>query len=177
MAEAIIILSRESVFKFLKYDFQTLIRKHWILQAVGAACITIGLTTIILHKNKEDYPHFASFHSICGLSTLVLYGLGCIQGLITLYSPYFQSLVKPFKIKVTHVCIGIFAFVFAVVTQCTGIYSNFFLHVSSPDTQLTCAILVVIASLVPFEGAFRSAYSKYKNLMQGWPDDTSSLGR
>ncbi|KAJ9581855.1 hypothetical protein L9F63_003810 [Diploptera punctata] len=177
ITEAVILLSRESIFKFLKYDREELIRKHWILHLLGGTAIAIGLTTIILHKENEHYPHFKTFHSITGLISVILFVLGCLHGIITLYSPNFQSLVKPFKIKFTHVCIGILTFLFGMLSQCSGIFSNFFYTVSSWEAQLTCIILVTIAGVVPFEGAFRSAYSKYKNLIQGWPEDTSSLGR
>lgn len=177
MADAIIVLSRENIFKLLKYEHEKLIRKHWILNFFGGVCIIIGLTTIIIHKNNKQYPHFTSFHSIIGLTAVVLFFIGCLYGLITLYSSYFQSLIKPFKIKFTHVCIGIITFVLGIFAQCTGLYSHFFSQLLSSNEQLTCIILVLIASLIPFEGAFRSAYSKYKNLVQGWPEDTSSIGR
>ncbi|XP_069679378.1 transmembrane reductase CYB561D2-like [Periplaneta americana] len=161
MAEAIMAISKDNIVVFLLPSLQNSTRRlHWILQGGAASCIIVGFTIIVV--NKGDRPHFTSLHGIVGLIAVIFTFLTCIGGIFTLYSVKFKDWIKPSYNKLGHVLVGTLTFVLGVVAEGTGMNTRGFRK--DEAAQITCIVLLSLASFVVFEGAARTAYMRLKRM-------------
>jgi uncharacterized membrane protein len=164
MAQAIIVLSKDSIYIFLHPCIRDPIQQHWISQGFAAMCIIAGFVIIIVDRNKSDHGHFNSFHAIIGLITVILFFITCSGGIVTVHAAKFKDLTKRERIRLVHVLIGILTFVFSVVSVGTGLYRNEFCSIIDSTARHVFIILLPIASFVVLENPVKTAYSRMKSV-------------
>ena len=120
---------------------------HWILQVAAIICVSLGFSCIFLNKIRLEKNHFESTHAICGLITYILTGFIAIGGIWTKYSFQLRDYMKPVIAKLIHSTLGIVVFCLAVTTIVLGIYSSWFLNVSSEEARLPLILILIIPTI------------------------------
>lgn len=164
MAQAIIVLSKDSIYIFMHPCIRDSIQQHWISQGFGAMCIIAGFVIIIVDRNKSNHGHFDSVHAVIGLVTIILFFITGIGGIVTVHAAKLKNLTKHERTKLVHVLIGILTFVFSVVSVATGLYRNEFCPVIDSTVRLVFIILLTIVSSVVLEDPVKTAYSRVKSV-------------
>ena len=162
MADAILVLSKDNIVVFFFPTFQRTVKdQHWILQMLGAVLIIIGLVSIttLIHED-----HFDSYHGIIGLTAVVFSFLTCFGGIFAYLAMKMKNVIKPAHNKLAHTIIGILSFALGIVAEGTGFYTISYELTTSKSVQLASTILMSSASFVVIEGAFVSAWSRWKRL-------------
>lgn len=162
MAEAILALSENNVIALLGFNHQRLVKLHWILQVFAGVSITIGYVGILLYKHRYGTTHLDTWHSITGLISVILFGVGCLGGAIALYSGTFKNLIKPAHVKLAHIIVGILSFVIGIISEGFGIYTRWFLYYTNETVQLICLLLIILATILSVQSALVNAYQRLK---------------
>ncbi|XP_019369398.1 PREDICTED: cytochrome b561 domain-containing protein 1, partial [Gavialis gangeticus] len=124
MTEAILLFSPEnSPFCFCSRKVK--VRLHWTAQTLVIVAATLGLGFIISSKNRSEYPHFVSWHSILGIVTLIA---TCGQALcgLCLHFPQLLRVSSVARLRLYHITCGLVVYLLATFTVALGIYSDWF---------------------------------------------------
>ncbi|XP_047121525.1 transmembrane reductase CYB561D2-like [Schistocerca piceifrons] len=140
---------------------------HWVLQAIAAACIFAGFLIIFINKNRKGKLHFQSLHGIVGLVSVIFVGITSSGGVAALYTTRLKDIIKPAKVKFAHNVFGIITFAIGIASTILGIYSGWFTRHSNTLMQIVSVIVVTLASIFAVINAFKSAYSRFVNMVQG----------
>lgn len=139
---------------------------HWILQAIAAACIFAGFLIIFINKNRHGKLHFQSLHGILGLVSVIFVGITSSGGVVALYTARLKDIIKPAKIKFAHNIFGIITFAIGIASTILGIYSGWFTRHSNTTMQIVSVIVVTLAGIFAVLNAFKSAYSRFINMVR-----------
>jgi len=146
MAEGILMLtSNNRLTKGLSLSHKLKVRYHWIIQAVGVSCSTIGFTVIYINKNIKEKPHFHSWHGIAGLISVICCSPACITGVAALYSFSLKNYVKPVNNKFSHRICGVLTFIIGSITVLLSLCTRWFeRNVNDVVTVLWFIILLFV---------------------------------
>lgn len=164
MAQAIIVLSKNSIYIFLRRCIRDCIQQHWISQGFAAMCIIAGVVIKIVEKNKSDHGHFDSVHAIIGVITVIIFFITCIGGIVTVHVAKLKNFAKHEHIRLVHVLIGILTFVLGVVSVGTGLYRNEFCSIIDSTARHIFILLLSITSLIVIEDPLKTVYSQLKSM-------------
>ena len=112
---------------------------HWVLQIIAGVAITIGFTTLTIHKiengNNEITPH-GGF----GIVSYTLTLFSFISGLPAKYSLQMRKTIRPVLSKVLHGISGLLAYLLAIVAISIGIHHEYF----EADLDFSTTLLMII---------------------------------
>ncbi len=91
------------------------LRKHIIINTVGALSAMTALIIMFLYKTSMDYPHFASLHSIVGLTTIIF--------LLTTLIIGNRLVTGKRNLRNTHRYLGRATAIIMIITAVTGVLS------------------------------------------------------
>ena len=130
MLEAILIFSRSSSLiptapRAIKA------RYHWILQLSATLCAVGGFLAIFINKNRNDKPHFVSWHGCLGGITVFMTCFQACMGTGLLYPglPIFKKLTLA-MMKKGHALSGTLIFMLSCLVVFLGFYSNWFVKIA-----------------------------------------------
>ncbi|XP_005992722.1 transmembrane reductase CYB561D2 [Latimeria chalumnae] len=124
MTEAVLVFSPESS-PIQSFSRKVKARCHWVLQVLAVLCALLGLAIIIYNKYINDKPHFATWHGLIGLIS-VMYACGQSLGGVSLLYP---KLVKGWslaKLKLYHATSGLVGYLLGTTSLLLGMCSLWF---------------------------------------------------
>lgn len=161
-ARQFFILMTEAICCFIEPNIPTLglhatRRKqlHWIMQCVAASSITAAFVIVLLNKQRIGKPHFATWHGLLGLLSIIASGVSMLGGLLALYAVQWRRWLRlrPALVRLLHSGAGIVAYGLGMVTIGFGCYSPFMAENATFQVQTVCAVLVglvgVYAAVMP----------------------------
>lgn len=131
----------------VKLNYKQRVTLHWVLQAAALLLITFAFIAIFVNKIKLGKEHFHTLHSIFGLITYILTLIVSCGGIWTKYSFQLRKYIKPVFVKINHTLMGVVVYCLAVTTISLGVYSQWFLKVSTADMQMPLVISLVLCTL------------------------------
>ncbi|TPP64080.1 hypothetical protein FGIG_04799 [Fasciola gigantica] len=103
------------------------IQWHWILQLAGTVCIALGATAVFMNKNFYGKPHFATWHGLMGLITVVFAILVTCAGFGIHWKFWpIGRLVNYGTARATHMYFGLGSILLGGVTTGLGLCSHWF---------------------------------------------------
>lgn len=109
---------------------------HWVLQATGSTAAIIGMIIEFVYRNQRSKEHFATTHSIVGLTAGIFTLIGMLNGVSALWSVELRRYISPVYLKLAHNMNGIAALVLGkfIVCSIAPKICEFFLTSSNFDT-------------------------------------------
>lgn len=114
---------------------------HWVIQTVALVLIVVAQASIFINKNNNNYLHFQTIHSWCGLVTNVFTVFGTIGGVMNKYSSAVRNFVKPMQLKIGHGFAGCVIYILANTTICVGLNQ---VWMEEKDAQMKLASMVIL---------------------------------
>ena len=141
---------------------------HWIFQIASLVTSILGLIAIYEHKerNKANPVHFKSWHSLFGITAIILSGVNVLGGIGLLYPT--STILNPSGLKLGvrkkfHALFGSLVFVVACGALILSLYTNWFNKVGSEFVWYAMlALVTVIASVVTNQVANEFIYNRKK---------------
>jgi uncharacterized membrane protein YidH (DUF202 family) len=114
-------------------DRKSKVRIHTWINLTSTLLIALGFIAILYHKIALDKRHFATYHSIFGLITVILSAVQLLLGLyIYLRTPSKPPSSATFPANITeiqwrkyHRWLGLLSYAMAILTIAMGFYSNY----------------------------------------------------
>nr|XP_033782380.1 cytochrome b561 domain-containing protein 2 [Geotrypetes seraphini] len=124
MTEAVLVFSPESslVRSFCR---NIRVRIHWAVQLLSLFCALLGLAIIIYNKHINSKPHFATWHGLIGLITVLFIGLQCLAGTTLLYPKLLKNWTLA-KLKTYHATSGLIVYLLGCCSLFLGMCSLWF---------------------------------------------------
>ncbi|XP_028680523.1 transmembrane reductase CYB561D2 [Erpetoichthys calabaricus] len=124
MTEAVLIFSPDSS-PIQKFSHKMKGRYHWILQALAVSCGSLGWAAIFYNKQLNQKPHFATWHGLIGLLT-ILYAVMQSLGGISLLYPKLADGWSLAKLKRYHSTSGLVCYLLGCTSLLLGMSSLWF---------------------------------------------------
>ncbi|XP_078500891.1 putative transmembrane reductase CYB561D1 [Lissotriton helveticus] len=124
LTEAILLFSPDNS-PFCFCSRKAKVRLHWLAQGTVIACASAGLFFIVSSKNRSELPHFTSWHSVLGMSTIVATCGQALGGLVLLF-PELIKVSSVSRLKLYHITCGLLVYLLATCTLLLGISSDWF---------------------------------------------------
>ncbi|EDV26717.1 uncharacterized protein TRIADDRAFT_55036 [Trichoplax adhaerens] len=114
-------------YRIFRNDRKVVIKAvHAILQAITFILIVIGLVAVWQFHNHNKFNNMYSFHSWCGLITVLLFSLQLTIGAVMFIFRITGERIRSYYLKL-HVYFGCAIFVMAIATCLLGINEKLFL--------------------------------------------------
>ncbi|XP_018939049.2 probable transmembrane reductase CYB561D1 isoform X1 [Cyprinus carpio] len=124
MTEGILLFSAEcSPFCFKSRKWK--VRLHWFFQAVLLVCGATGFGFMVASKNIKEHPHFTSWHSLLGVTTMAATVLQAICGVFLLFPKLISTRSFP-RLRLYHATCGLLAYLLATVTVMSAMFTDWF---------------------------------------------------
>ncbi|XP_063400033.1 transmembrane reductase CYB561D2-like [Mytilus trossulus] len=146
MFEAIMLFNQQSS---LFLSWSRLIRGtiHGVMMFFGVVCAAGGFTAIYLNKDRNNKPHFQTWHSWFGVGTLCYLILQTIGGIGLKYYNIFRLPAKLVDMKLYHATSGLLAFTGISITVYLALFSDWFSSVADGTTWFACVACLSCMSL------------------------------
>lgn len=108
---------------------------HWICHSIGFSFIIAGFVVIFINKNRNNYSHFKSAHSISGLITIICVILSIIGGVVTKFSFQLRKHLRPIRIKLFHSIFGALTFILAMITILLALFTPYFISITATEVR------------------------------------------
>lgn len=138
MFEAILLFNQQSSF-FLSWDRVIRGTIHGYVMFTGVVCAVGGFLAVYINKNRNDKPHFQTWHSWFGAATLAYISLQVIGGISLKYHNLFRIPIKLVDMKLYHATSGLVAFTLVSTTVYLALFSTWFSSVAVGTTWFACA--------------------------------------
>lgn len=132
---------------------------HWVLQGLALVLITIAQMAIYINKDRNDWPHYQSTHSLFGLVTYSLTFFATFGGLVTKYSYQLRRFVKPVMLKIGHGFGGILVYTLAATTIFLGINQSW-VDFGDIKVKFTILFALVISTIYVVSKSMKTAVSR-----------------
>lgn len=163
MTEAILTFSNENIFtRYLNHKER--MKFHWILQIVGSCLLAVAFTVIIISKNNNGKPHFATWHGIFGLIATIWVVLAMIGGVVAKYSFPIRKIIRPVTVKVIHSIFGCVVYALMIFTVLLGVYSNWFKRHSSVTGVVVANVIIFFVVQYVLVQPLQLIYGRIKNI-------------
>lgn len=123
---------------------------HGFFMFIGALCSALGFSAIYVNKDKNDKPHFQTWHAWFGIATLVYATVQTIAGVFLKYHNKLKIPIKLKDMKLYHATSGLLAFTLMSITMYLALFSTWFSSVATGTTWfavvacLSCMALTVM---------------------------------
>lgn len=131
----------------VKLNYKQRVTLHWVLQTFSLILITFGFVAIFVNKINLGKEHFHTLHAIFGLITYILTVIVACGAIWTKYSFQLRQYLKPVYVKIGHSLMGVVVLCMGITTISLGIYSHWFLKVSTKEMQVPLVVLLVLCTL------------------------------
>lgn len=157
MAEAILAFTHTNR---LLYKQQVVL--HWICHSIGFSLIIAGFVVVIINKNRNNYSHFNSAHSIAGLITIICVILSIIGGVVTKFSFQLRKLLRPIRIKLFHSIFGALTFMLAMITILLALFTPYFISITATEVRYYFILKIAIVCIFVLFRAVKTVISRLK---------------
>ncbi|XP_029455388.1 cytochrome b561 domain-containing protein 2 isoform X2 [Rhinatrema bivittatum] len=124
MTEAVLVFSPESSL-VRSFSRKIKVRVHWAVQLLSLFCALLGLAIISYNKHLNSKPHFATWHGLIGLVTVLFASLQCLGGSTLLYPKLMKNWTLA-KLKVYHATSGLIGYLLGCCSLFLGMCSLWF---------------------------------------------------
>ncbi|XP_060096011.1 transmembrane reductase CYB561D2 [Heteronotia binoei] len=146
MTEALLAFSPESSL-LRPFSRKAKIRFHWALQLLALICAVLGLAFISYNKYINGKAHFATWHSLTGLLTVLYASIQCMGGLVLLYPKLIKNW-KLAKLKLYHATSGLIGYLLGCASLMLGMCSLWFTTSVTGISWYLSMLSPVLTSLV-----------------------------
>lgn len=146
MTEALLTFSPESSL-LRPFSRKAKIRFHWALQLLALICAGLGLAFISYNKYINGKAHFATWHSLTGLLTVLYATLQCMGGLALLYPKLIKNWTLA-KLKLYHATSGLIGYLLGCASLMLGMCSLWFTTSVTGVSWYLSMLSPVLTSLV-----------------------------
>uniref|UniRef100_A0A4W3HPM4 ascorbate ferrireductase (transmembrane) n=1 Tax=Callorhinchus milii TaxID=7868 RepID=A0A4W3HPM4_CALMI len=146
MTEAILLFSPECS-PVPSYSRKIKVRLHWLLQGLATVCALFGLAAISYNKALNNKPHFASWHGLCGLVTVICTCLQSVGGIFLFY-PKLMRKWSLAKLKLYHSISGLVLHMLGSTSLLLGMCSTWFTVAVSGISWYMLALCPLLIALV-----------------------------
>ena len=162
MSHGVLAMADKNIFT-QGFTHQQRVTAHWVTQAIALVLITIAQSAIYINKDRNNWPHYQSTHSLFGLVTYLLTISATLGGVLTKYSHQLRSFVKPAMLKIGHGFAGIFVYVLAMSTIFLGVNQSW---TDYGDLYVKFGVLLglIISSIYVTSKSFKVAISRINGL-------------
>ena len=128
MFEGLLVFNRESTL-LTAFDRPTKLRIHQIAQIAAIILSILGFVVIYINKNINEKPHFTTWHSLFGITTVVY---SCLQafGGDLVYYPWLRQFLRIQKslgtLKIYHATAGLIGWTLVTITLMLSLYSTWY---------------------------------------------------
>lgn len=167
MTEAILMISRDNIFS-AKISHQLRVRFHWLIQFLAISFCTAGFVIITLVKEEYGNPHYATWHGIFGLISVIFMGLCACNGLVALFNIELRKMIKPVLNKFIHATCGIIAYACGCVTLILSVYTYWFgrMTLESEVAKIVCTIMLVFVFIWTLVRPLLTSTKRFKTLIK-----------
>jgi cytochrome b-561 domain-containing protein 2 len=137
MFEAIMLFNQQSSL-FLSWNRVIRGSIHGYMMFGGIVCAVCGFLSVYIHKNRNDKPHFQTWHSWFGIGTLAYLSLQVIGGIGSKYYNIFRLPIRLVDMKLYHATSGLLAFTSISITVYLALFSTWFSSVATGTTWFAC---------------------------------------
>ncbi|KAL8212304.1 UNVERIFIED_CONTAM: hypothetical protein K2H54_042523 [Gekko kuhli] len=146
MTEALLAFSPESSL-LRPFSRKAKIRFHWALQLLALLCAVLGLAFISYNKYINGKAHFATWHSLTGLLTVLYASIQCVGGLALLYPKLIKNWTLA-KLKLYHATSGLIGYLLGCASLMLGMCSLWFTTSVTGVSWYLSMLSPVLTSLV-----------------------------
>lgn len=127
----------------------TKVMGHWIMIVTAITTTLSGFYVIYHNKERNESPHFTSWHGIVGLITIItVCGVGPFGGLAAKYPQYLAPMLRPADVKMYHATGGLFAVSLFSATLILAFYTTWFTTAVTGTTWYACVVCVIAMLLI-----------------------------
>ncbi|MBN3288608.1 C56D2 protein, partial [Polyodon spathula] len=124
VTEALLIFSPDSS-PIQRFSHKIKGRYHWILQTLATTCALLGLAAIFYNKHLNNKPHFATWHGLVGLLTVLFAVMQSLGGVFLLF-PKLARGWSLAKLKRYHAASGLVGYLLGCSSLLLGMSSLWF---------------------------------------------------
>ncbi|KAM9327283.1 transmembrane reductase CYB561D2 [Gastrophryne carolinensis] len=146
MTEAILVFSPDSS-PLRSLSRKARVRAHWILQLLALLCALLGVGIIYANKVLHGKPHFATWHGLVGLLTILWAVVQNLGGVTLLYPKLVQRWTLGTR-KLYHATSGLLNYLLGCTSLLLGMCSLWFTASVSGLAWYLCTLSPILTSLV-----------------------------
>ena len=128
MFEAMMVFNKESSL-FLNASRESKVLAHHCLQVFAIVSSMLGFAAIYVNKERNEKPHFTTWHGLLGVITVCAIPLAAVGGNIVKYKGL-RDIIKVkqslAELKIMHATGGLIVFTLVMTTLMLGLYSEWY---------------------------------------------------